>query len=86
MFFWKSQNNRIIVPNVRMYWSNDNSITPSNVINITTNSSSKSDDGRHKQNNFINDARLWFQYLITVMTFNDNSEWIFLNEVQFCGE
>ena len=36
MFFWNSQSNSIIVPNeMMMYWSNDDSIIPSNVINIT---------------------------------------------------
>ena len=85
MFFWNSQNNSIIVPNVMMYWSNDESIAPSNVITTTSNSPSRKDDGRRKQNNRISDARLWFQYLRIVMTFHDNSEWIFLNEVQFCG-
>ena len=85
MFFWNSQSNSIIVPNVMMYWSNDDSIAPSNVINITTNSPNRTGDERHKQDSHISDTRLWFQYLRIVMTFHNNSKWIFLNEVQFCG-
>ena len=45
MFFWNSQSNSIIIPNVMMYWSNDDSITPSIEIIITTNSPSRTDDG-----------------------------------------
>ena len=85
MFFWNSQSNSIIVPNVMMYWSNDDSITPSNVINITTNSPSRKGNGRRRFNVDIK-ARLQFQYLRIAMSFHDNSEWIFLSEVQFCGK
>ena len=86
MFFWNSQRNSIITPNVMMYWSNDDSIIPSNEITITTNSPSRTDDGRRRLNIDIIDNGLQFQYLRIVMSFYDNSEWIFLGEVQFCGE
>ena len=86
MFFWNSQSNSIIIPNVMMYWSNDDSITSSNEITITTNSPSRTGDGRRRLNVDINDIRLQFQYLRIVMSFYDDSEWIFLGEVQFCGE
>ena len=86
MFFWNSQNNSIIIPNVMMYWSNDDSITPSNEIIITTNSPSRTGDGRRRLNVDINDIGLQFQYLRIVINFYDNSEWVFLGEVQFCGE
>ena len=83
MFFWNSQSNSIIVPNVMMYWSNDDSITPSNVINITTNSPSRTGDGQRRLNiDIINDT-LQYQYLRIVMS---SSECIFLSEVGFCGE
>ena len=85
MFFWNSQSNSIIVPNVMMYWSNDDSITPSNVINITTNSPSRTGDDRRRLNVDINDVGLQFQYLRIAISFYDNSEWIFLSNVQFCG-
>ena len=85
MFFWNSQSNSIIIPNVRMYWSNDDSITPSNEINITTSSPSRTGDARRRMNIDIDDGPK-FQYLRMVMTFHDDSEWIFLGEVQFCGE
>ena len=69
-----------------MYWSNVDSITPSNEITITTNSPSRTGDGRRRLNVDINDNRLQFQYLRIVMSFYDDSEWIFLGKVQFCGE
>ena len=86
MFFWNSQSNSIIVPNVMMYWSNDDSITPSNVINITPGSPTRTGDNQRRFNVDINDVGLQFQYLRIVMSFYDNSEWIFLSDVQFCGE
>ena len=83
MFFWNSQSNSIIVPNVMMYWSNDDSITPSNVITIATNSPSRTGNGQRRLNiDIINDT-LQYQYLRIVMS---SSEWIFLSEVEFCGE
>ena len=86
MFIWNSQRNSIIIPNVMMYWFNDDSITPSNEIAITTSSPSRTGDGRRRLNVDINDIGLQFQYLRIVMNFYDDSEWIFLGEVQFCGE
>ena len=86
MFFWNSPSNSIIVPNVMIYWSNDDSITPSNEITITTNTPSRTGDGRRRLNIDINDNGLQFQYLRIEMSFYDNSKWIFLGEVQFCGE
>ena len=85
MFFWNSQSNSIIIPNVRMYWSNDDSITPSNEITITANSPSRTGDARRRMNIDIDNGPQ-FQYLGIEMTFSDDSEWIFLGEVQFCGE
>ena len=86
MFFWNSQSNSIIIPNLMMYWSNDDSITPSNEITITNNQPSRIGDGRRRWNIGIIDNGLQFQYLRIEMNFYDNSEWIFLGEVQFCGE
>ena len=86
MFFWNSPSNSIIVPNVMMYWSNDDSIKPSNEITITTNPPGRNDDVRRRLNIDINNDGLQFQYLRIEMSFYDNSEWIFLGEVFFCGE
>ena len=86
MFFWNSSSNSIIVPNVRMYWSNDDSIIPSNVISITINSPSRTSDVRYRLNADISNTRLQFQYLRIVMDSYGDNEWIFLSEVQFCGE
>ena len=85
MFFWNSPSNSIIVPNVMMYWSNDDSITPSNEINITPGSPNRNGNGQRRFNVDIK-ARLQLQYLRIKMSFHDNSEWIFLSEVQFCGK
>ena len=83
MFFWNSQSNSITVPNVMIYWSNDDSITPSNVLNITTNSPSRTGDGQRRLNIDIITDTLQYRYLRIVMS---SSEWIFLSEVGFCGE
>ena len=88
MFFWNSQSNSIIVPNVMMYWSNGDPITPSYEISIVLaiDSPNRVGDRRNRLNVDINNALLQFQYLRIVMSFYDNSEWIFLSEVQFCGK
>ena len=86
MFFWNSQSDSIIVPNVMMYWSNDDSITPSNLIDTPTNSPNRDGDGQRKLNTNINNVELKFQYLRIEMRFYNNSEWIFLSDVQFCGK
>ena len=85
MFFWNSQSNSIIVPNVMMYWSNDDSITPSNEIIITPHSPDRTGDGRRRVNIDINNDGLQFQYLRIEISFY-NSEWILLSEVNFCGK
>ena len=88
MFFWNSQSNSIIIPTVRVYQGNylDRSFVLSIGITITTNSPSRTGDARRKMNIDINDNGPQFQYLRIEMSFHDNSEWIFLGEVQFCGE
>ena len=88
MFFWNSPSNSIIVPNVRMYWGNyfDGSTVLSNEIIVTTNSPNRTIDGRYRLNVDNNNPEHQFQYLRIEMSFYDNSEWIFLGEVQFCGE
>ena len=86
MFFWNSPSNSIIIPNVRLYWSNDDSITPSNEINITPKSVKRIDDERRRWFIDIDDNGLQFQYLRIEMSFYDDSEWIFLSEVAFCGK
>ena len=87
MFFWNSQNNSIIVPNVRMYSGDyfDGSTVLTREITITTRLPDRTGDGRRRLNIDINSGPQ-FQYLRIEMTFYDNSEWIFLSEVQFCGE
>ena len=86
MFFWSSQSNSIIIPNVMMYWGDyfDGSTVLTNVFTITTSSPNRTGDGRRRLFIDINNG-LQFQYLRIEMSFYD-SEWIFLGEVQFCGE
>ena len=90
IFFWNSQSNSIIIPSVRMYWGNyfDGSIilTLTREITITTSSPSRTGDGRRRLFIDINDNGLQFQYLRMDLNFNDDSEWIFMGEVYFCGE
>ena len=86
-FFWNLPINSIIVPNVKLFGSNyfDGSIVLSNEIIVTTNSPNRAIDERHRLNVDIGNNRQ-VQYLRIEMSFYDNSEWIFLSEVQFCGE
>ena len=88
MFFWNSQSNSIIVPNVRMYRDDyfDGSTVLTNEVTITINLPSRTGDGRRRLFIDINDNGPQFQYLRIEMVFYSNSEWIFLGEVQFCGE
>ena len=88
LFFWNSQSNSIIVPNVRMYWGNyfDGSVILTNEITITISSPDRTGDGRRKMNIGVSDNRPQFQYLRIEMNFYNNSNGIFLGEVQFCGE
>ena len=86
MFFWNSQSNSIIIPTVRMYWSNDDSIAPSNEINISTSLPSRTGDKRRKLNVRVETNKVTYQYLKIMMNFYGKSEWIFLSEVQFCGK
>ena len=83
MFFWNSQSNSIIVPNVMIYWSNDDPITPSNVININTN---RTGDGQCRLRININNDTVQYQYLRITLSFYNRSELILLSEVELCGE
>ena len=85
MFFWNSANNSIIVPTVRIDWSDHNMLFRQ-ISTITTNSPNRTEDGQRRLDIDINNDGLQFQYLRILMNFYSNSEWIFLSEVQFCGE
>ena len=85
MFFWNSPSNSIIVPNVRIALADHN--VQFRETTITTNSPNRTEDGRSMLNiDIISDRVLRFVYLRIAMNFYDNSNWIFLGEVQFCGE
>ena len=87
MSFWSSQTKNITVSRVKMFTSDyfDGSIVLSNEITVTTNSSNRTIDGRHRLYVYTRTDRQ-FQYLRIEMSFYYNSEWIFLSEVQFCGK
>ena len=72
---------------MRMYRGDyfDGFIVLHNKINITTSSPDRTGDRRRRLNIDINNGP-HFQYLRIEMSFYINSEWIFLSEVQFCGE
>ena len=87
MFFWNSQINNVSIPNVRIFWDNyfdDYIILANEITAITTSSPSRTGDGQRRLSIDISNSGLQFQYLGIEMTFN--SEWVFLSEVQFCGE
>ena len=83
MFFWSSTNDSINVPSVTVYWS-DNSNRPSNALRTASSTIDGSDSGQQIMT--INFGNNRFHYLRITMRFADNSGWIFLSEVQFCGK
>ena len=83
MFFWNSPNNSVMVPTVTVAIAADDSLQFTDTA-ITTNSPNRIEDGRSILNISINTDMLRFLYLRIRMSFN--SQWIFLGEVQFCGE
>ena len=85
MFFWNSPSNNITVPNVMMYWSDLNTIPEFYELTITINSPNRTKEGQSTLNANINNG-FKYQFLRIMMNFYGNSEWIFLSEVQFCGE
>ena len=86
LLVFNSPSNSIIIPDVRLYWSNDDSIKPSNEINITPDVPRRDRSGRRRLDIDVNDNGLRFQYLRLEMSFYVGSEWIFLGEVEFCGK
>ena len=86
LFVFNSPSNSIIIPDVRLYWSNDDSITPSNEINITPDVPRRDRSGLRRLDIDVNDNGLRFQYLRIEMSFYMDSEWILLSEVEFCGK
>ena len=85
MFFWNSQSNSIIIPNVRLAWADHNAMKFFDTA-ITADSPNRTKDGHSTLNIDIDTDKLKFLYLRIVMTFYNSSKWIFLSEVQFCGE
>ena len=86
MFFWNSPSNSILVPDVKMYWT-DHTLSVNKISTITTNSPDRTKDGQYTVNVDNTDTRpLKLQYLRIDMSFYGQSKWIFLGEVQFCGQ
>lgn len=89
LFFWMVPSDSVFIPNVRIYWSDDDSITPSNELMITCNiirCDTNTTVGQHMMTIGRGIEELKFRYLRITMSFGDTSEWIFLSEVQFCGK
>jgi len=88
MIFYNSPSNNIIIPNLMFYWSNNDSSMPSNQISFsTTDSFGRGRERQRRLNLNINhDGGIRLQYFRIVMSFYDDSEWIFLSEVLFCGK
>lgn len=84
MFFWKSASDSIGTPNVILYWSDAG--IPSNQISSSSNTDGCGSSGQCTMTINFGDSNLKFHYLRIFMTFHNNHEWIFLSEVQFCGE
>ena len=85
MYFWTSLGDDIIVPNVSVFWS-DNSTTPSNEFTTTHGTSGNGTMGQHILTINIGHHDLKFRYVRIMMGFGETCEWIFLSEVEFCGE
>ena len=89
MFVWNSPTDNIKIPTVTMSWSDygyGETDSFNSIRTIDTSSFNRTNDGRHILNFDVSNPRQQFQYLIIKMKFYNNSEWIFLSEVQFCGE
>ena len=85
MFFWTSLSDEIIVPNVNVYYS-DNSTIPSTEFTTSRGTSGNGTIGRHILTINISHRELKFRYVRITMGFGVTCEWIFLSEVEFCGE
>ena len=85
MVFWNSPSNSIIVPILKIQFATDRNLQFTE-IPIATKSPNRTIDGRSIVNIGINNAKLKFLYLKIIMTFYGDSKWIFLSEVQLCGE
>ena len=83
MCFWNSISDSVTVPNVKVYWSDDDSIAPSNRFLITHNTSGSD---AHVLTINIGYSSLKFRYLKIEMSFVEGCRWIILSEVEFCGE
>ena len=85
MFFWNSTSDNVRVPSVTAYWSDDDSVVPSNYIAVSYNTDCSRTGGCVLTITGGN-SELKFQYLRITMTFHINHVWIFLSEIQFCGK
>ena len=85
MFFWNSTSDNVRVPSVTAYWSDDDSVVPSNYIAVSYNTDCSRIGGCVLTITGGN-SELKFQYLRITMTFQINHVWIFLSEIQFCGK
>ena len=89
LYFWSQPSVAVAIPNLTLYWYNDDLITPSNSISFDVNpmiTISGSERQQRRRNLDINNQGLLFQFLRIVMTITDGTYYVFLSEVLFCGK
>ena len=84
MYFWSSISNNVAVPNVKIYWSDEDHVMPSNKF-VITHSTSGFDPGQQVLTICISNHRK-FRYLRIKMSLANSYQWMVLSEVEFCGE
>ena len=85
MYFWSSISNNVAVSNVKIYWSDEDDIMPSNKF-VITHSTSGFDPGQQILIIDIGHRGLKFRYLRIKMSLANSYQWMVLSEVEFCGE
>ena len=85
MFVWNSPVNSILVPNMSLFWSNDNSNTPYNEVNFTNASGAPTEDRRYRINLDISNEILVVHSLRMMLALSNGAH-IFLSEMFICGK
>ena len=85
MYFWSSLQDSMTVPNIDVYWSDEDFVMPTNEF-VITHSTSGGDADQQVLTIHIGHRNLKFRYIRIQMAFADSCQWIVLAEVEFCGE
>ena len=84
MYFWSSLRDSMTVPNINVYWSDEDFVMPSKEF-VITHSTSGGDADQQVLTIHIGHRNLKFRYIRIQMAFADSCQWIVLSEVEFCG-